>query len=76
MGRRQATGRGGRVSRQRRRLETRAGTVTTTVSMPEPLHAQLARAALDRRWTLAEVLRVAAREWLARHRQGTESGDE
>ena len=55
-----------KVSRQRRRLATREGTVTTTVSLPEPLHAQLARAALDRRWTLAEVLRVAASEWLAR----------
>jgi hypothetical protein len=65
---RQTAGRGVGASRQRRRLETRAGTVTTTVSLPEPLHAQLAQAALDQRWTLAEVLRVAATEWLAKQR--------
>lgn len=64
--RRRTTNQGASPSRQRKRLETRAGTITTTVSMPEPLHAQLAQAALDRRWTLAEVLRVAASEWLAR----------
>jgi hypothetical protein len=64
-----------KVSRQRRRLDTREGTITTTVSLPESLHVQLARAALDRRWTLAEVLRVAAREWLAR-RRSAEGRDE
>jgi hypothetical protein len=45
------------------------------VSLPETLHVQLARAALDRRWTLAELLRVAAREWLAR-RRSAEGRDE
>jgi Ribbon-helix-helix protein, copG family len=75
MGRQGAGGRAASASRQRRRLETRSNTITTTVSLPETLHAQLARAALDRRWTLAELLRVAAREWLAR-RRSVEGRDE
>jgi hypothetical protein len=59
---------------QRKRLESREGTVTTTVSLPGDLHHRLAMAALTLRWTLAEVLRVAAVEWLARHERKGKGG--
>jgi hypothetical protein len=52
---------------QRRRLPSRAGTVTTSVSLPHALHRRAVEAALARNWVLREIVRVALSEWLDRH---------
>ena len=52
---------------QRRRLPSRVGTVTTSVSLPHDLHRRAVEAALERNWVLREIVRVALSEWLDRH---------
>jgi hypothetical protein len=52
---------------QRRRLPSRAGTTTTSVSLPHDLHRRAVEAALERNWVFREVVRVALVEWLDRH---------
>jgi hypothetical protein len=56
---------------QRRRLSSRAGTVTTSLSLPLALHRRAIEAALARNWVLREVVRVALTEWLDRQGPGT-----
>ena len=51
----------------RRRLPSRVGTVTTSVSLPHDLHRRAVEAALARNWVFREVVREALSEWLARH---------
>lgn len=54
-------------SPQRRRLASRVGTTTTTVALPYDLHQRLRLVAVKTNWTMTEILRQAATEWLARH---------
>ncbi len=54
-------------SAKRKRLESRKGTVTTSMALPRPLHQETMIAALRLNWTLAEVIRAALEEWLGRH---------
>ena len=52
---------------QRRRLSSRAGTTTTSVSLRHDLHQQAVAAAVARNWVFREIVRVALVEWLDRH---------
>lgn len=59
---------------QRRRLSSRAGTTTTSVSLPHDLHRRAVEAGLKRNWVLREVMREALTEWLGRHDPGARRG--
>ena len=59
---------------QRRRLQSRAGTTTTSVSLPHDLHRRAVEAALARNWVLREVLRQAVVEWLDHHARRARGG--
>lgn len=61
-------------SQKRKRLESRIGSLTTSVALPRVLHQQTMMAALQLNWTLAEIIRAALEEWLARH-QAELTGD-
>ncbi len=52
---------------KRRRLPSRKDAVVTSFAVPRPLHQRLMIAAIRLNWTLAQVLRDAAEQWLARH---------
>jgi len=54
-------------SPKRRRLLTREDALVTSFALPRPLHQRLMLAAVRLNWTLAEVLREAAEQWLAHH---------
>ena len=54
------------ASPRRKRLPSREGTILTTIALPRALHREASLAALNRNWSLMEVLRVALAEWLAR----------
>src|SRR5262245_45752920 len=56
-----------RSSLPRRRLASRAGMVTTSCALPQPLHEDLKIAAVRLNWSLAAVLQDAVVYWLARH---------
>ncbi len=53
---------------KRKRLDSREGTVTTSLALPRALHQEAMIAAVRLNWTLAEVARAALAEWLGRHR--------
>jgi len=59
-----------------RRLTSREDTeaVVTSVVLPRDLHKRTAVAALDSNWSMAELFRVAVREWLDRHDVARRSG--
>ena len=59
-----------------RRLTSREDTeaVVTSVGLPRDLHKRTAVAALDLNWSMAELFRVAVREWLDRHDVARRSG--
>jgi hypothetical protein len=52
----------------RKRLSSREDAVVTSFAVPRPLHQRLMIAAVRLNWTLAQVLRDAAEQWLARHK--------
>jgi hypothetical protein len=52
---------------KRKRLSSREDAVVTSFAVPRPLHQRLMIAAVRLNWTLAQVLRDAADQWLARH---------
>ncbi len=54
-------------SRKRRRLASREDAVVTSFALPRPLHQRLMIASVRLNWTLAQVLRDAAEQWLAKH---------
>ncbi len=55
-------------SPRHKRLESRKGTVTTSMVLPRTLHQETLIAGARLNWPLAEVVRVALAEWLERHR--------
>jgi hypothetical protein len=63
-----------RPSTKRKRLDSREDTVITSMALPRGVHRQARMAALDLNWTLAEVVREALAEWLARHETEMSTG--
>ena len=61
-------------SPKRKRLDSRADTVITSLALPRGLHRTARLAALNLNWTLAEVVRQALDEWLVRHRSELAAG--
>jgi hypothetical protein len=51
----------------RKRLSSREHAVVTSFAVPRPLHQRLMIAGVRLNWTLAQVLRDAAEQWLASH---------
>jgi hypothetical protein len=58
----------------RKRLPSRADTVTTSITLARPVHQRAVMAAVTRNWTLTEVFRQALDEWLDRHAPTTKGG--
>ena len=55
-------------SPKHRRLESREGTLTTSMVLPRTLHREALIAGARLNWPLAEVVRVALAEWLERNK--------
>lgn len=51
---------------KRKRAKTSTGMVTTTISLPGPMHARLRKLAVDEHTVFTELVRQALREWLER----------
>jgi hypothetical protein len=51
-------------SPKRKRLESREGTVITSLALPRRLHQRAMMASVRLTWTFAEVVRAALTEWL------------
>jgi hypothetical protein len=53
----------------KKRAESRAGMIVTTIAMEPDLHRRLAVASLEENAAITEIIRQAAREWLDRREQ-------
>jgi len=53
----------------KRRAESRAGMVVTTIALPSELHKRLAIAAIEDGAASAELIREAVQEWLDRRKR-------
>jgi hypothetical protein len=61
-------------SSKRKRLESREGTVTTSMALPRALHQEALMMSVRLNWTLAEIIRAALEEWLGRHHAEQKGG--
>jgi predicted transcriptional regulator len=53
----------------KRRAESRAGMIVTTIALPPDLHKRLAIAAIEDGAASVELIREAVQEWLDRRRR-------